>query len=489
MKKRFGAAAADVMDAYNSASQVINEIVAVHLADPNMYIWPEINPGGIVDAYAQVLPSDWRYIAAIPEAVRNRISRNASAKQTPPETAEWFDNIGRKIDTAVERARSRMKPGNREWLSSEPDFRVLAYLARYHARKQNAAYALTFFDRTGDPAALETAKHELTTGVAIWQDLVKLTDGLYPEEMAFGPDDNGHWKDKLPYARYDLELVKEREDIFNKFGRFTAGFDFGGPVKNQPSYGAYRQDKYVLQNNVSPRFEPASPESRYSDDKGFGWLEDGQREAVAIPLAPYLEVRAAAKNPGNLPHDVLFRDFIKGRGSQKFGIKIPDGPYEALLLHPDRSFDTLKLAAKNGRLEIPFPDGDWSVSGLIVRGAGAPVTAFWKDAPSKPLRPAIRHTAAATAEPGKPLTLLLSIPDASHVRSVRAYYRPVDQLVPFKMVEAPPGGELTIPGADISARWDLMYYFEVINDANGGWFQPDPRVARPYYVVKTNAKP
>src|SRR5437868_6993082 len=84
--ERFGAVAKDVMDAYAGASGVINEIVAVHLADPNMYIWPEINPGGLAESYREVLPSDWRYIAAIPEAVRNRVEGLASAKQTAGDT-------------------------------------------------------------------------------------------------------------------------------------------------------------------------------------------------------------------------------------------------------------------------------------------------------------------------------------------------------------------------------------------------------------------
>ena len=56
-----------------ASERIINEIVAAHLADPNMYIWPEINPGGLLDAYRDVLPSDWRYVASIPEAVENRI--------------------------------------------------------------------------------------------------------------------------------------------------------------------------------------------------------------------------------------------------------------------------------------------------------------------------------------------------------------------------------------------------------------------------------
>jgi hypothetical protein len=32
--------------------------------------------------------------------------------------------------------------------------------------------------------------------------------------------------------------------------------------------------------------------------------------------------------------------------------------------------------------------------------------------------------------------------------------------------------------------WDLMYYFEILNRAGGGWFYPDPQNATPYYVVK-----
>ena len=71
------------------------------------------------------------------------------------------------------------------------------------------------------------------------------------------------------------------------------------------------------------------------------------------------------------------------------------------------------------------------------------------------------------------------------MRTVRLYYRPVNQLARFKMLEAKPGARFTIPGADVSHRWDLMYYFEVLNSSNSGWFHPDPLRDTPYYVVKT----
>jgi hypothetical protein len=71
---------------------------------------------------------------------------------------------------------------------------------------------------------------------------------------------------------------------------------------------------------------------------------------------------------------------------------------------------------------------------------------------------------------------------------VRLHYRPVNQLAKFKTLEAKPGGVFQIPAEDVSANWDLMYYFEVLNDQKTGWFQPDPLVATPYYVVKVNSK-
>jgi hypothetical protein len=491
LKHRFGPAAADVMDAYTNASQVVNEIVAVHLADPNMYIWPEINPGGLTDAYREVLPSDWRYVASIPEAVRNRLEGIPSAKQTAPETAARFDQMARRTEEAVARAGKKIGARNHEWLSSEPDFLTLAAMARYHAHKQRGTYLLAYFDRTGDAEALASAKRELEAGLAVWERLVKITD-VYPGRMSFGPDDVGHWRDKLPYVRHDLALIAEREDTLRRFGKFDAAFDFGGPVQKQTRYGAYRADDYVLRNTVAPRFTAVDPKTRYAAETGFGWLADGDREAVAIPLTPYLEVRAAAKNPQNLPHDLLFRDYIHGRGAQAFGVKAEPGKYEVQLLHPDRTVDELKLPAENGMITIPFPAGEWSVSGIVVKGpkmgqanALPPVEWGTRLPPVDGVtRPSMRHEPASTVPAGKPVSLQLAVSGSSHVRLVRLYYRPVNQLAEFKMLEAPPGSGFTIPGNDVSARWDLMYYFEVLNDHNGGWFEPDPLLETPYHVIK-----
>jgi hypothetical protein len=488
MSARFGAAARDMMAAYDTASRVIPEIVAVHLADPNMYIWPEINSGGLIDSYREILPSDWRYVASIPEAVQNRLKGVASAKQTALETADRFDGFAAAVEQALAHAKARVKQ-SAEWLSTEPDLRVLALLARYHARKQRAAYQLELFDRAADAQSLEGAKQEAEASVEIWKKLVALTDGLYPTEMSFGPDDKGCWKDKLPYVMHDLNAVREREGVFRQFGKFVAGFDFGGPVKNEPSAVAYRSTNYVLQNSVEPRFRPVDANTRYSDERGFGWLSDGPRQETPIPLTPYLEVRAVAKDPKNLPHDVLYRDYIRGNGVQNFGVRMHDGEYAVSLLHPDHGLSQLKLVAANGRLEIPMPAGEWSISGIVVRTVGSETPAKLPPEPKRLAQPQFRHDMPAFAKPGEPLKLSLHIANTEHVGKVRLYYRTLDQLSRFKSIEHAPGEMFVIPGEDISSQYDLMYYFEVLNDAGGGWFVLDPLIQTPYYVVQTGNHP
>lgn len=469
MRQRFGAAAPDVLEAYRSSSGVVHEIVAAHLADPNMYLWPEINPGGLLDAYRDALPSDWRYVASIQEAVQNRIRQVPSAKQTPAQTAALLNRLAENTELATGRADQKITASNAEWRSSLPDFQVLAFLARYHALKQTATDQVNYFDKTGDRAALDSAKQDLEGALQVWERLVALTDNLYPQEMAFGPDDVGHWKDKLPYVRHDLELVRERRELLERFGRFDFGFDFGGPVQETANPPSYRATKYVLQNTVAPRFQPVDAKTLYNDDLGYGWRSGGDRVSEAIPLTPYAEVQAVGKDPGNLPRDVLYRDYIRGRGVQLFGVKTPDGQYQVHFLRPDRSETRTILESTGGLLDIAFPQGEWSVSGLVIQAtsmAPVPPQKFPKLLP----RPMMVHEPPKRAVAGQPIRLRLQISPMSNVTVVRLHYRPVNQNTEFKMLD----NTFTIPGKDVSPNWDLMYYFEVLNNEGTGWFDPDP---------------
>jgi len=468
--RRFGAAADDALAAYQAASGVLNEIVAAHLADPNMYIWPEINPGGLIDDYLKVPPSDWRFITN---------AHSDGSKQTRAETSRRLDRMADNIETALRRAENDV--GRRklpdlllgdmhEWRSTESDFTVLALLARYHAKKMMAAERLQWFYDTGDEASLAAAKENLAAALSVWEDLVRCTDGVYPDEMAFGPEDVGHWKDKLPYVRQDLVTIAEREDILRRLGRFERGFDFG-----------------AAEGSVEPRFTGVDPETIYAAERGFGWVGDGRREAHALSPMPRGETRGTARNPSHFPHDVLFGSSIRGSGPQVFRVRLAEGDYDVALLHPDKTANPRRVKSRNGVADIVFPDGNWDVAGVVIKSI-APLSepAAWQ-ARLRPIRPLIDHSPPQSAKAGEPVGLWIDITPPQDGVTVRLYYRPVNQLAKFKMMETTGARSgFTIPAEDVREEWDLMYYFEVLNSSGGGWFFPDPIQATPYYVIPTH---
>lgn len=486
-RRRFGAAAAHALEAYRAASEVLNEIVAVHMADPNMYLWPEVNPGGLIDAYIETRPGDWRFVARIPEAVENRLQGVASAKQTPQETAARLLAIASRIEEAVARARAAGGQPGREWVASEPDFLVLARLARYHAHKQLAAYELAWHDRTGDGEALKAARRELEAALRQWQALVELTDGLYPSEMVFGPQDYGHWKDRLPYVRHDLETIAERERVWAEFGRFDFGFDFGGEAAVPDNVPVYRRDPYLWRHTVAPRFELVTADTTFTAERGYGWVSPGERRARALPRAPYAELRSAVKDPKHLPRNVLYGDWIEGRGAQTFRVRTGPGRFRAYILAPDGTREERIIEAREGHADVVLPEGTWRVSGIVLRREPPQPAPPLPPLPKPGPRPMISHAALRHAVAGRPLKIMLQISPAPPGLLTRLHYRPLDQLATFKTLEAKGSQPVfVIPGEDITPQCDLMYYFEILS-RQGGWFYPDPLLATPYLVVSTEA--
>jgi hypothetical protein len=488
LQRRFGAAAPDVLEAYRQSSRVLNELVAVHLADPNMYIWPEINPGGLIDSYKEILPSDWRYIASIAEAASNLRTGTASAKQTAFDTATLLEDIADRAEQAVARASRKLGADHAEWNGSAPDFTVLASLARYHAHKQRAALYLEWFDTSADEQSLAAAKRELTAGLDVWERLARFTDGLYSPDFANGPDDAGHWKNKLPYVRHDLELVREREEMLERFGRFDFGFDFGAAPPPESPLPPFLTSPYLRFNTVEPRFRAVSPETRYDDQTGYGWVTGRWRRSIdvaGIATAPAQELRGVARVPYSLPHDLLFRDYLRHDGAQEFRIRTPPARYQVIFLHPDRTTRTQLIESTGDFLTVRFPDGDWTVSGLVVKGPRAELPAPVLPQRARPPAPKFAHTPPGSAPAGRPLTLSLRVTAAQPV-TIRLHYRPLNQNEPFRTLEG--GPTFTIPAEHVSERFDLLYYFEILNTAKTGWFFPDPATATPYFVVQTVAR-
>ncbi len=477
LKRRFPKAAGEVLEAYRSASRVLSEILYAHMPDPNMYMWPEIGVGGLIDFYKNAMPGDWRYVVSIPEAVRNRTRGIASAKQTPSETASRLRALADQIEAAIRRVDKEIAAGNKEWAGTKPDFRVLAALARFHAHRQLAAEHLACFDQTVNGAELDAAERELKAGLKEWQKLSEWTTGLYPMNMVYGPEDTGHWKDKLPYLRHDLETIRERRWLLERFGSFQFGFDFGGKIRTE-------WDRYT----VEPRFLPVAPDTSFEESRGYGWVTEGDRRAVAIRTPPRDVLRASKIAPMSLPENLLFGDSILGKGTQVFRVRTGAGEYRVSLLHPDGNLTTTTVEAHNGVVDVVFPEREWRISGLFIKGhARRAVTAFG-DSPKRPPRPRFSHIVPRRVHAGQALTLRLRISPRSAASVVRLHYRHLNTLEKFRTLEVTGGDAVfTIPAEEITSEWDLLYYFEVLNHAGSGWFYPDPDARTPYYVLNARA--
>lgn len=487
LQQRFGNAAREVLWAYSTASRVLPEILATFMPDPNMYMWPEINPGGLIDFYRGARPGDWRLVASPVEAVDQELQRRASAKQRPEETAEKLQTLARRLEEAIELA-SKKLGAHREWLGTEPDFRVLALLARYHASKQRAALDLERFYRTSERSWADSALKFAEEAAAVWERLARFTANLYPPTMAFGPEDTGHWQDKLPYVRQDVDTIRERLWVLEQFGQFDYGFDFGGEL---PPPRRNWEPEAVRSYSVEPRFLPVAPDTLYSEETGYGWLGPGKRSAHPYPAIPRQVLRATAQAPERFPVGVLLGDWIEGDGPQKFRVRCEPGQYEVVFVRPDGRTFRSRPATQDGAIDISFPDEEWRVSALILykadRKAGGPEL---QPAAGRAERPQVVHQPPRRAVAGQPLTLQIAVKPATSLASIRLYYRPLNQLVPFRVLEAAgPVASFTIPGEEVPSQYDLQYYFELLDPRGRGWFFPDPEAGMPYFVVETEREP
>jgi hypothetical protein len=118
----------------------------------------------------------------------------------------------------------------------------------------------------------------------------------------------------------------------------------------------------------------------------------------------------------------------------------------------------------------------------VIKGPAARTPSVAFEPRAFPPRPKMNHVPSRFATHGKPLKVSLAVAGKPPA-TIRLHYRAVDHTRPFKTLEGGPA--FTIPGDDVPGNFDLMYYFEVLNDQKSGWFFPDPMSATPYFIVDT----
>jgi len=216
--RRFGAAGTHLAAGLHRASRVLPMIVAAvypYKQFPTTRGWAERQSlGKNLADYANNEGSDPEQFESFTEAARRILAGGMTSKRTPDETSRWFDAAADAIlaDVRAAELAAGSVRGN-EFDATVTDLRILAQLARFHARRALAAVHFNLFLRSQQLAELVAATFAEKDAVAAWRDLVAAAGDRYTFDLAMGARDFslcGHWRDELKRLESGL---KELEDM------------------------------------------------------------------------------------------------------------------------------------------------------------------------------------------------------------------------------------------------------------------------------------
>ena len=519
-------AAAPLMKAYELSSAVITFLIQFHLSDLNMYTWPEIDTGGLLEFYNQTPSSDPCTIYNICEYVQDCLNGTSSGKLTPMEASKMFADWSGEILIAADKA-ARSGAG-KELKSAVIDFRIMAFLAKYHSVKIRAGLDLEFFYGTGDGDYLKSSYQKIREATVVWEQLVNVSQDMYYDEMVTGPLDSGSWKKKLRFVYEDELRIAELLGMHERYGNIYKGFDFGGVLAHPCREHGYFE---LVENfTVERGYIGVNADCVYNAEKGYGFISGAvQAKQMAQPrlsdkdtdehfrrdaLFGTFGIRADNLKSYRSP---LYEDYIYGSDSAVFACDLPNGEYLLTLVFRDESPETsvhgpfsvsvsgkqavtdkillplercevdMPVTITDGRLEIAFC-GDWMIAAIILRDSAARIN----HTPVKPYKSEpniqLKHNAVEEAACGQDLPLSITVSAENGIAAVNLCYSHMNQMRPLEkltMTCIKDGCyESILPGAYLDARYNAMYYFEVIDTNGDGRIFPDFRQRTPYYIVR-----
>lgn len=426
-----------VLEAYRAASQVISYLISQRMDDPNMYVWPELDSGGPIDHNIIAPPGEETLFATAAEYARSLTANQTTAKRSPFDCAGDLEAFAAAIETPLRQlaAAAEKMPDleeSPEYRAVRVDFAALAALARYHAAKSRASGCLALFYAAGERAFLDQAEAEAREGIRLWDALCDATE-VYYDRLHFGPT-GGHWRDNKPRVAYDLRRIQRARKIFDRFGLFTHGFDFGSDCAGS------QHARFSTGLETEPRFTGARAQSQYTPDRTWGWTRTaGLRETGSGRLPNPLVWGVHNIIPGvkydpsiieSLPLDGLTQHYITAETPHSFRVDLQDGEYEIALIAPaaanaqarfsvdgqeldcgSRSgSDVVKtfVQAQNGTLSIETGgEGLWALAGLVIR----------------PRAPLIAHLVPQAVHAGRDLTITATASAPDGIRSMTLRYQ------------------------------------------------------------------
>ncbi len=217
-QRRFGANAAPHLEAgLHRASQVLPMIVAAvypYKGFPTTRGWAERQAlGGSLVEYANNEGTDTEQFESFVAAAKRILAGGATSKRPPDVTSRWLHETADAILASV-RAAEAAAGAERglEFDATVTDLRILAQLARFHARRAIAAVHYCLFQRGQKLAELVAATYAEKDAVAAWRELVAAAGDRYAPDLAMGARNHhlcGHWRDELARLEASLRALEE----------------------------------------------------------------------------------------------------------------------------------------------------------------------------------------------------------------------------------------------------------------------------------------
>ena len=219
--RRFGKAAAPQVEAgLNKASEVLPYIVASSVypysAFPTTRGWAERQSlGPTLPQYARNTGTDTQQFEGLEEAAKRIISGGTTTRRTPEDVSRWFDQTADEIFSRIEAAEKAIGPDRgKEFDSTMTDLRILANLARFHARRSIAAVHYNIYRLNGSTHEFDAAIAGERSAIKAWRTLVNGVGDHYTFDLAMGSrraDLCGHWNNELDAMEKGLlELEEQR---------------------------------------------------------------------------------------------------------------------------------------------------------------------------------------------------------------------------------------------------------------------------------------
>jgi hypothetical protein len=234
--RRFGKAAPALTKGLHRASQVLPMIVAAvypYRLFPTTRGWAERQSlGAALADYAKNEATDVQQFESFAEAAKRIVAGGVTPRRTPQITSRWFDETADAIIQSASQAEAVI--GNlrgNEFDATTTDLRILANLARFHARRSLAAVNYNIFKDTNDGGALADAVRGERSAIDAWRAIVAAAGDRYTFDLAMGAcnfDLCGHWRDELARLEADLAGLEQQDPAAMAISSYPAPARYAG---------------------------------------------------------------------------------------------------------------------------------------------------------------------------------------------------------------------------------------------------------------------